>query len=144
MYSFRILENYSKDMFHSSILRFDKVSYLFNCCDGTQRNALDQGIKFQKIKTIFFNSSKTDCYLGTYGFLMSRGEINFTKAFAIMKNIESSATKSQNQEKKDKNSEKKDKNNEKMIKIMKMKMKKITKMRKKIRAKKRIKVLIEK
>ena len=113
MYSFRILENYSKDMFHSSILRFDKVSYLFNCCDGTQRNALDQGIKFQKIKTIFFNSAKTDCYLGTYGFLMSRGEINFTKAFAIMKNIESSATKSQNQEKKDKNSEKKDKNNEK-------------------------------
>ena len=112
MYSFRILENYSKDMFHSSILRFDKTSYLFNCCDGTQRNALDQGIKFQKIKTIFFNSSKTDCYLGTYGFLMSRGEIIFTKAFAIMKNIESSATKSQNQnqEKKDKNNEKSDKN----------------------------------
>ena len=53
MYSFRILENYSKDMFHSSILRFDKTSYLFNCCDGTQRNALDQGIKFQKIKAIF-------------------------------------------------------------------------------------------
>ena len=103
MYSFRILENYSKDMFHSSILRFDKTSYLFNCCDGTQRNALDQGIKFQKIKTIFFNSSKTDCYLGTYGFLMSRGEINFTKAFATK-------NQNQNQEKKDKNNEKNDKN----------------------------------
>ena len=93
MYSFRILENYSKDMFHSSILRFDKASYLFNCCDGTQRNALDQGIKFTKIKSIFFNSSQTDCYLGCYGFLMSRGEMNFTKAFAIAKNIESAQTK---------------------------------------------------
>ena len=93
MYSFRILENFSKDMFHSSILRFDKASYLFNCCDGTQRNALDQGIKFTKIKSIFFSSSQTDCYLGCYGFLMSRGEMNFTKAFAIAKNIESAQTK---------------------------------------------------
>ena len=50
MYSYRILQNYSKDMFHCSILRFDKGSYLFNCCDGTQRNALEQGIKFTKIK----------------------------------------------------------------------------------------------
>ena len=88
MYSFRILENYSKDMFHSSIIRFDKASYLFNCGDGTQRNALDQGIKFIKIKSIFFNSSETDCYLGCYGFLMSRGEMNFSKAYAIIKNLE--------------------------------------------------------
>ena len=70
MYSFRILQNYSRDMFHCSILRFDKSSYLFNCCDGTQRNALEQGIKFPKIKCIFYNSSKIDCYLGSYGFLM--------------------------------------------------------------------------
>ena len=47
------LQNYSKDMFHCSILRFDRASYLFNCCDGTQRNALEQGIKFPKIKCIF-------------------------------------------------------------------------------------------
>ena len=104
MYSFRILENYSKDMFHSSILRFDKASYLFNCCDGTQRNALDQGIKFTKIKSIFFNSSQTDCYLGCYGFLMSRGEMNFTKAFAIAKNIESAQTKDIEMDKSNKNS----------------------------------------
>ena len=88
MYSYRILQNYSKDMFHCSILRFDKASYLFNCCDGTQRNALEQGIKFTKIKCIFYNSSKIDCYLGSYGFLMSRGEMNISRAFQIAKNLE--------------------------------------------------------
>ena len=87
MYSFRILQNYSKDMFPCSILRFDKASYLFNCCDGTQRNALEQGIKFPKIKCIFFNSSTIDCYLGTYGFLMSRGEMNINKAYQLAKNL---------------------------------------------------------
>jgi len=74
-------------MFPCSILRFDKASYLFNCCDGTQRNALEQGIKFPKIKCIFFNSSKIDCYLGTYGFLMSRGEMNINKAYQLAKNL---------------------------------------------------------
>ena len=88
MYSFRILQNYSKDMFPCSILRFDTCSYLFNCCDGTQRNALEQGIKFPKIKCIFYNSSKIDCYLGTYGFLMSRGEMNINRAFQLVKNLE--------------------------------------------------------
>ena len=116
MYSFRILENYSKDMFHSSILRFDKSSYLFNCCDGTQRNALDQGIKFPKIKAIFFNSSQTDCYLGCYGFLMSRGEMNFTKAFAIAKNIESSSKRNEDGEQKNVKNKKKDKNKENITK----------------------------
>ena len=88
MYSFRVLQNYSKDMFPCSILRFDKASYLFNCCDGTQRNALEQGIKFPKIKCIFYNSSKIDCYLGSYGFLMSRGEMNINRAYQLAKNIE--------------------------------------------------------
>ena len=88
MYSFRILQNYSKDMFPCSILRFDKASYLFNCCDGTQRNALEQGIKFPKIKCIFYNSSKIDCYLGSYGFLMSRGEMNINRAYQLAKNFE--------------------------------------------------------
>ena len=79
MYSFKILQNYSNDMFHSSVLLFDKDSYLFNCCDGTQRNALEQGIKFIKIKEILYNSSDSDCYLGTYGLLMSRGEQLFSQ-----------------------------------------------------------------
>ena len=107
MYSFRILENYSKDMFHSSIIRFDKASYLFNCCDGTQRNALDQGIKFPKIKSIFFNSSQIDCYLGCYGFLMSRGEMNFSRAYAIAQSI----VNKNGDEKKDKNKNSKKNNN---------------------------------
>ena len=110
MYSFRILENYSKDMFHSSIIRFDKASYLFNCCDGTQRNALDQGIKFPKIKSIFFNSSETDCYLGCYGFLMSRGEMNFSRAFAIVKNLDTNSKKEDEEKKEgEKKNEKKEK-----------------------------------
>ena len=139
MYSFKILENYSKDMFHSSIIRFDKASYLFNCCDGTQRNALDQGIKFPKIKSIFFNSSQIDCYLGCYGFLMSRGEMNFSRAYAIVQSI----VNKNGDEKKDKN-----KNSKKII-IMKIiiilwgtKKKKPTKIT--IKTKKEIKALIKK
>ena len=100
MYSYRILQNYSKDMFHCSILRFDRASYLFNCCDGTQRNALEQGIKFPKIKCIFYNSSTIDCYLGSYGFLMSRGEMNLNRAFQLAKNIEN---ENKNKEEKEKN-----------------------------------------
>ena len=100
MYSFRILENYSKDMFHSSIIRFDKASYLFNCSDGTQRNALDQGIKFPKIKSIFFNSCETDCYLGCYVFLMSRGEMNFSRAFSIVQNLEPNIKKEEEEKEK--------------------------------------------
>ena len=103
MYSFRILQNYSRDMFHCSILRFDKSSYLFNCCDGTQRNALEQGIKFPKIKCIFYNTSKIDCYLGSYGFLMSRGEMNISRAYQLAKNLE---TEKKNKEIKEKNVEK--------------------------------------
>ena len=100
MYSFRILQNYSKDMFHCSILRFDNSSYLFNCCDGTQRNALEQGIKFPKVKCIFYNSSKIDCYLGAYSFLAFRGEININRAYQLAKNLESNK---KNKEEKEKN-----------------------------------------
>ena len=53
-------------MFHYSILLFDKDSYLFNYCDGTQRNALDH-----KKKEILYNSLHSDCYLETYCLLMS-------------------------------------------------------------------------
>ena len=105
MYSFRILQNYSKDMCHCSILRFDRVSYLFNCCDGTQRNALEQGIKFPKIKCIFYNSSQIDYYLGTYGFLMSRGEMNISRVFQLAKNL-ANDKKSKNENEKEKKGKK--------------------------------------
>ena len=87
MYTYRILENYSNDMFHSSILQFDKESYLFNCGDGTQRNALDQGIKFSKIQNVFYNSSHSNTYLGTYGFVMSRGEQTFSQFISKSKEL---------------------------------------------------------
>ena len=79
MYTYKILQNYTQEMFHCSVLQFDKDSYMFNCCDGTQRNALDQGIKFIKIKNVFYNSSHSNCYIGTYGFIMSRGEQTFNQ-----------------------------------------------------------------
>ena len=79
MYTYRILQNYSNDMFHSSLITFEKDSYLFNCSDGTQRNALDQGIKFTKINSIFYSSSHSNCYLGTFGLVMSRTEQSQTK-----------------------------------------------------------------
>jgi ribonuclease Z len=74
MYSFKILQNCSKDLFHSSVIQFDQKVYMFNCSDGTQRNALEQGLKFHKISNIFYSSSHIDNYLGTYGMLMSRNE----------------------------------------------------------------------
>ena len=134
MYSYRILENYSKDMFHSSIIGFDKAPYLFNCCDGTQRKALDQGIKFPKIKTIFFNSSQIDCYLGCYVFLMSRGEMNISRAYAIAQSI----VNKNDDEKKDKTKKSK-KIKMKILIILRMIKKKVLK----IKIKKKIKVLIK-
>jgi ribonuclease Z len=74
MYSFKILQNCSRDLFHSSVLLFDQKTYLFNCSDGTQRNAIEQSIKFHKISNIFYNSAHIDAYLGSYGMLMSRNE----------------------------------------------------------------------
>lgn len=74
MYSYKILQNWSKDLFHSSIITFEKKSYLFNCSDGTQRNLSHQNIKFNKISHVFYNSSSIDAYLGSYGFSMSRNE----------------------------------------------------------------------
>ncbi|MCQ2817887.1 MAG: hypothetical protein MJ252_11540, partial [archaeon] len=88
MYTYRILSNYSKDMFHCSILSFQNDTYMFNCCDGTQRNALEQGIKFGKIKQIFFNSSHSNCYLGSYGFLMSRGQQAYSAYITNLKNAQ--------------------------------------------------------
>ncbi len=74
MYSYKILQNCTKDVFHSSILQFEKKSYLFNCSDGTQRNLCSQNIKFNKISHIFFNTASVDAYSGCYGFSMSRNE----------------------------------------------------------------------
>ena len=87
MYTYKILQNYTQEMFHCSVLQFDKDSYMFNCCDGTQRNALDQGIKFIKIKNVFYNSSHSNCYIGTYGFIMSRGEQTFNQFISKSKEI---------------------------------------------------------
>ena len=111
MYLYKILQNYSDDMFHSSILIFDKESYLFNCCDGTQRNALDQGVKFIKIKEIFYNSSHLDCYLGTYGLIMSRGEQAFSQLIAT--NEEFAKKVKENTKYSIKNKKEKEKNNNK-------------------------------
>jgi ribonuclease Z len=74
MYSFRVLQNWSRDLFHSSLFQFDRKSYLFNCSDGTQRNAIDQGVKIHKLASIFYNSAHVDAYLGTYGLWMTRTE----------------------------------------------------------------------
>ena len=89
MYSYKILQNYSENMFHCSILRMENSSYLFNCCDGTQRNALDMGIKFIKIKKILYSNNHIDSYLGTYGFILSRSEQSSNK----------NSTKNQNENK---------------------------------------------
>ena len=47
-----IIQNKTKDMFNSTILIFSGKSYMFNCCEGTQRNAADQGIRFKNINSI--------------------------------------------------------------------------------------------
>lgn len=74
MYSFKILQNWTRDLYHSSALVFDKKIYLFNCSDGTQRNAFDQGLRLHKMNNIFYNSAHIDAYLGTFGMWMSRNE----------------------------------------------------------------------
>ena len=46
-------------------------------------------VAFSPVKLFLrFNSSSIDSYLGCYGFLMSRGEMNFSRAYQIAKNME--------------------------------------------------------
>ena len=117
MFSIKILQNCTNDLFHSTVLSFEKKQYLFNCSDGTQRNAIDQNIKLNKISNIFFNSSSVDAYLGTYGFTMTRSEQVTTQLIAQKTNMNNkqlssnipdkltmlTLTQQDNQDKQDKN-----------------------------------------
>jgi ribonuclease BN (tRNA processing enzyme) len=74
MFSYKILQNWTREFFHSSILTFDKKIYLFNCSDSSQRNFLDQKLRFNKVAHVFYNSAHSESVLGTFGFSMSRSE----------------------------------------------------------------------
>ena len=113
MYSFKILSNWSKDLFHSSIITFEKKSYLFNCSDGTQRNLSHQNIKFNKINHIFFNSASIDAYLGSYGFSMSRNETLGSVFAKIEENPDNNSLISNEEDKKSENENLNNKKNNK-------------------------------
>ncbi len=111
MYSLKLIQNKSKDLFNSMVLIFSNKSYLFNCCEGTQRNASDQGIKFKNIEEVFYSSSEIDCYSGTFGFIMSRSEqLGTFDSF-----LESQKVQNKQKEKKPKLEEEKIKNETKGI-----------------------------
>lgn len=74
MYSLKILQNTSKDVFNTMAITFPNKTYLFNCCEGTQKNAMYQGISFKKINEVFFSSTEISSYSGVFGFIMSRSE----------------------------------------------------------------------
>lgn len=74
MYSVKILQNSTKDLFNSIALNFANKTYLFNCSDGSQRNFGEQGLKFHKVNEVFFSSSEISAYPGIFGFIMSRSE----------------------------------------------------------------------
>ena len=92
MYTYKILQNWTRELFHSSVIQFEKKSYLFNCSDGSQRNFMEQKMKFPKVTDVFYNSGNLENMLGSFGFSLSRseqiGQIDtpFSKNLSIEKN----------------------------------------------------------
>ena len=126
MFSFKIIQNWTKDLFHTTVLSIEKQNYMFNCGDGTQRNAADQNIKFNKVNTIFYNSSSIDAYLGTYGFSMTRkdqigGQVIAPKDLKVEKNLDlldNKPNKGKNKESKESNDIKVNNDNDEKVTIL--------------------------
>ncbi|KPM06758.1 ribonuclease Z, mitochondrial-like protein [Sarcoptes scabiei] len=61
----------------SVIVTTEKINYLFNCGEGTQRMIIEHNkhLKLSKIENIFFTSSKYENWSGFFGFLLTVSDI---------------------------------------------------------------------
>lgn len=75
-YLIKAITTNNRDLKTSIYLAFDERAYLFNVPDGFQRMALNQKMKFNKVRYIFLSSLHPDHYSGFPGFYLSAREAN--------------------------------------------------------------------
>jgi ribonuclease Z len=73
-YFLKAITTNNRDLKTSIYLSFDERAYLFNVPDGFQRMALNQKMKFNKVRYIFLSSLSPDHYAGFPGFYLSARE----------------------------------------------------------------------
>jgi ribonuclease BN (tRNA processing enzyme) len=73
-YLLKAITTNNRDLKTSLYLAFDERVYLFNVPDGFQRMALNQRMKFNKVRYIFLSSLHPDHYAGFPGFYLSARE----------------------------------------------------------------------
>lgn len=73
-YLIKAITTNNRDLKTSLLLTIEEKSYLFNCPDGFQRMALNQKMKFNKVRYVFLSSIHPDYYAGFPGFYLSSRE----------------------------------------------------------------------
>ncbi len=73
-YLLKAITTNNRDLKTALCVVFEDRSYLFNVPDGFQRMALNQKIKFNKIRYVFLSSFQADHYGGFPGFYLSARE----------------------------------------------------------------------
>lgn len=72
--SLKIIQSSMPDINISIIINLNNSYYIINCPDGTQRNLIENNIKFNKVKTIFITNPNPSNLSGLFGFTASRTE----------------------------------------------------------------------
>ena len=73
-YVLKAITTNNRDLKTAIYLMFDERAYLFNVPDGFQRMALNQKMKFAKVRYVFLSSLHPDHYGGFPGFYLSARE----------------------------------------------------------------------
>jgi ribonuclease BN (tRNA processing enzyme) len=73
-YVIKAITTNNRDLKTAIYLLFDERAYLFNVPDGFQRMALNQKMKFGKVRYVFLSSLHPDYYGGFPGFYLSARE----------------------------------------------------------------------
>ena len=73
-YVLKAITTNNRDLKTALYLAFDEKAYLFNVPDGFQRMALNQKMKFGKVRYVFLSSLHPDHYGGFPGFYLSSRE----------------------------------------------------------------------
>lgn len=73
-YRIKAINTNNRDLKTAILLSFEEKGYLFNVPDGFQRMALNQKMKFTKIRYVFLSSLHADHYGGFPGLFLSSKE----------------------------------------------------------------------
>ena len=75
-YLIKAITTNNRDLKTALLFSIEERSYLFNCPDGFQRMALNQRMRFNKVRYVFLSGVHPDYYAGFPGFYLSSREAN--------------------------------------------------------------------